>query len=306
MKKLIAFISTALLSVSLFGLDIFNYVPLTGDISSYTQTDYTITSKFGDLFRTPSVKILHNFQEGTSDGELKESDSVEMTARDVLLNRTEYNYDEDDNLVEVSYYDAALNLIWKNVMTYNEGNQKIDSSEYDRTGALKSRTIYSYGKDGNLAKESGYDGDGALLWKIVYKYADDELTNLIQYAADGSLTSEESYTYTDDGRLETIVTFDNFTKKTEQKLFRYTSSGTLTEITTYDENKQITVRLMIKYDADGNVSRLSTYNISYKFGSVENELVAMSEFSYNDVASSKVASDIVTAASAAASVRDAK
>ena len=66
----------------------------------------------------------------------------------------------------------------------------------------------------------------------------------------------------------------------EKKIFRYAANGTLSEITTYDNTKQVTNRIIIKYDAGGNVSKVSEYNIAQKFGTTVNELVSMSEYSY--------------------------
>ena len=63
-------------------------------------------------------------------------------------------------------------------------------------------------------------------------------------------------------------------------MFRYGTNGSLTEITTYDANKQVIKRTLIKYDAKGNVNKVSEYDVAEKFGSTTNELVAMSEYTF--------------------------
>ena len=54
----------------------------------------------------------------------------------------------------------------------------------------------------------------------------------------------------------------------------------MNEITTYDSNKQVIKRTLLKYDAKGNVNKVSEYDVAEKFGTTVNDLVAMSEFSF--------------------------
>lgn len=275
MKRILTLLLVVTLSMSLFALDIFKYVPFSGDVKSYTQTDFTITSKFGDLFRTPNMKIIHNF-----DANGNEIEVAELSAKEVLLNKTLSKYDSANNLLEQSCYDASDELLWKTIITYKDG-KKIDSSEYGKDGVLRGKVIYGYSGN-NLAEETGYDSEGALVWKTIYKYTDNKLTTVSQYALDGSLDSEDVIAYAADGKTESITSTDCFTGVTVQKIFRYAANGNLSEITTYDAAKQIINRLMIKYDNTGNLSRLSEYKISVKFGSTQNELISMSEYAYSD------------------------
>ena len=61
MKRFLICLLAAGLSLSLYAADIFTYAPIKGVIKSYTETEYTIASKFGNYFRTPSTKITHSF-----------------------------------------------------------------------------------------------------------------------------------------------------------------------------------------------------------------------------------------------------
>ena len=54
MKKLLALTLAAGLSLSLFAADVFKYAPVTGNVKSYTETDFSIATRFGTLYRTPS------------------------------------------------------------------------------------------------------------------------------------------------------------------------------------------------------------------------------------------------------------
>lgn len=274
MKKLLIGALTVLLSTSLFAMDIFNYVPVTGNVKNYTQTDYAITTKFGNYYRTPSSKSIHTLN--TSG---KEVEVTELTPKDVVIEKIVTKYDLYGNLTEQAAYNSESVLMWKNVITYN-GSKKVDSSEYGKDGVLKAKTIYTY-EENNLVDETGYDGEGALAWKIIYKYTEDnKLDVMYEYNGDGSLSRKETYAYTESGKIESITIYDNFSNETEMLVFRYASNGTITEVTTYGNDNQITKRTLIKYDASGNVGRVSDYAVAEKFGTTVNELIFISEYSY--------------------------
>lgn len=273
MKKLLAFVLSASLSMSLFAANIFAYTPIKESVKMYTQTEYSVASKFGDYYRTPLIKVVHVF-----DGNGFETESTELSPRDAVLDKISNKYDSRGNLIEQVCTDVDGNIIWKNVSTFKNG-KKENTAEYDAKGALKAKIIYTYDGD-KIAEENGYNGDGAIAWKTIYKYnADGLCEKVIQYTGAGTLDSEELYTYTETGDIETITAFDGFAEKATQKVFRYTNN-VLTEITTYNEKNEVTNRVIYKNDAKGNPIKISEYNIANKFGTTVNELLAIVEITY--------------------------
>ena len=280
MKKLLAFALTAGLSLSLFAADIFKYAPITGNVKAYTETDFTIATRFGTLYRTPSSKIMHIF-----DSNGKETTSSELTPKDAVINTISTTYDTAGNLVEQLCTSADGEVVWKNTYAYKNG-LKVDASEYDRKGNLRARTIYTY-ENNLLADESSYDGEGALIWKTIYKYDDNNrIASVNEYNPDGSLGEKLEYNYTDSGAIDTIAKYDAFAGTQSSMIFRYATNGSLSEITTYDANKQVTKRTLIKYDAKGNANKVSEYSVAEKFGTTVNELTAMSEYTFEYVGGS--------------------
>lgn len=274
MKKLLAILFATSLCGSVFATDIFAFTALRGSVKSFTQTDYSVASKFGSYYKTPAGKVLKKYN-----AEGKEIESVQLTPRDVVTDKIITSYDAYSNITEQKCVDADGNLIWKNVNTY-KNNRRDNCAEYDAKGELKAKTIYTY-VDGLLADETGYSGEGVLVWKILYSY--DEIgrpVKIIQYNADGALDSQEDYTYNADGAIETVTMYDSFAEKTTQQVFRYTDN-VLTEITTYDANKVVIKRMIFKNDAKGNPVKVSDYNIAEKFGTTVNELLSISEVVYN-------------------------
>ena len=274
MKKLLAFALTAGIAFSLFAADIFKYAPITGNVKAYTETDFTIATRFGTLYRTPSSKIMHIF-----DSNGKETTSSELTPKDAVINTITSTYDTAGHLVEQLCTSADGEVIWKNTFTY-KNNLKVDASEYDRKGNLRARTIYTY-DNGLLTDESSYDGEGALIWKSIYKYSDTgRIASLSEYNPDGSLSELLEYNYTESGAIDSIAKYDAFAGKQTSMIFRYAANGSLNEITTYDSNKQVTKRTLLKYDAKGNVNKVSDYTVAEKFGTTVNDLTAMSEYTF--------------------------
>ena len=182
MKKLLAFALTAGLSISLFAADIFKYAPITGKVKAYTETEFSIASRFGTLYRTPSTKVMHVF-----DSTGKETTSSELTPKDAVINTISSTYDSAGNLSEQLCTSNDGEVIWKNTFTYKNG-LKADVSEYDKKGSLRARTIYTY-ENNLLTDESSYDGEGALIWKTIYKYSDTgRLASVNEYNPDGSFS----------------------------------------------------------------------------------------------------------------------
>lgn len=274
MKKLLALALTTAVSISLFATDIFNYVPITGSVKNYTETEFSIASRFGSLYRTPSSKLTHNF-----DANGKEISSSELSPKDAVINTIASTYDTAGNLVEQLCTSADGEVIWKSTFAYKNG-LKVDASEFDRKGNLRARTIYTYENE-LLTDESSYDGEGALFWKIIYKYDEsNRVTSINEYNPDGSLSEKTTYNYTESGAIDSLAKLDADTENLTQLVFRYGASGTLNEITTYNADKQVIKRTLLKYDENGNVNKVSEYNVAEKFGTTVNELTGMYEYAY--------------------------
>lgn len=273
MKKILALTLAATLSCCLFAVDIFKYAPVSENVKSCTKTEYAISSKFGNYFRTASSKFITTY-----DGAGRIVSSTELTAKDTVVNRILSVYDNFGNLTEQNAFDTENNVIWKNVYTY-KNNLRTDETGYNANGELKEKTIYTY-TEGKLSDETLYDSEGALVWKTIYTYTSDGLVSeIFQYDSDGILDTKSIYAYAD-GRITSITYVDRYTRTSTQDVFRYGTDNTLSEITTYDANKKITKRLLIKYDSAKNVARLSDYAIAEKFGTTVNELISQIEFNY--------------------------
>lgn len=279
MKKLLVLGFIAGICSSLSAINIFDYVSFEGNPKGYTQTDFLITSKFGNYYRTPKTKINRIFDGNGFDFESLEYE-VESASKTTLTNKIEYNYDAFGNLLQQNAYNADSELIWRTEVSYENGI-KTQVSEFDETNKEISRIIFSYDeKTGILKYESGYNSDGTLMWKIGYKYDDKgRYSSIASYFADGSLDEEKTFEYTEDDTIKTITNYSSISGEKTKDVFRYNDeTAKLDEIITYDKNNEIINRLVIKYDSVGNVAKLSNYAVSQKFGTTVNELTSQTEF----------------------------
>lgn len=273
MKKFFTGMIVLAFSASVFAIDPASYRPLNGSVKSIVKTDYEISSKFGEYFRTPVAKLIEKYD---SDGNIVESS--EYTPRDVLKNRLVYKYDDKQNLSETTCFDSENVQIWTNVNTYKNG-KLVDSSEFGKGGVLKGRTIYNY-LDEKTIDESYYNGTGELVWKsIIIKNSKNLVDVEDDYFATGLLNEERKYTYNSDGLIENILYYNDHAVLLKKDVFRYTNK-LLSEIITYSPDNKPLSRRIIKSDSKGNVVKITDYNVANKFGSTVNEMVDLIEFSY--------------------------
>ncbi len=263
------------MGAALFAYDTASVTKMKTKARTVTQTYFTIVSKFGEYFRTPTSKSVYTYDNA---GRLIESSS--LTPRDVLEDKITNSYDALGNLSSQVCADAEGKTLWTTSVSYKDA-LKSELSEFTPTGSLKAKTIYSY-TERKLTDESYYNAEGALLWKIIYKYAPNGKIEVeYEYDEDGILYDERRYSYTDSNLLDAITYYDVDGKMKIREVFRYASDKSLNEITTYDSKNTIIKRSVVKQDSFGNVSRITGYDVSRKFGTTVNEMSEMSEYIYD-------------------------
>lgn len=275
MKKIILSIFVSLIGFCAFAFDAAPFLSPQGNVKSYVKTDYSISSKFGEYFRSPKAKFKHIYNDSGL-----EISSTQYSPSDVIIDKIVYEYDIENRLTSQTCYDSENILLWKSVITYNEAGLKIDSSEFGKGGTLRGKTLYKY--DGkNIVDESYYNGTGALLWKNTYKYDDKNiLSEASSYFEDGTLDSRETYKYSDKNKLTEILIEDNTGLTKSREVYRYNEDGSVSEFAVYDSSNRAIRREFYKYDAKGNPVKITTYFITQKFGTTVNELSNMSDFTY--------------------------
>lgn len=277
MKKILSGVLALVLAGSAFALDSENFIP-EGTVTSYTKTEYAVSTKFGDYFRSVAAKHVHVFANGLK----KEVSSY--NGKDELTDKLVYQYNTSRQLVSLTYTDANNKTIWQDVYEYMADGRNKSSSQFDADGNLSSKTIYKY--DGNKTIESFYDGTGKLLSRTIYTLnANNQKENEKQYFGDGSIALVINYTYDENNKLKQAKYIDENGTVETQRCYKYDNKGYISEIQIYDSNNVLIERDIYKNDSNGNPKKISIYEIGEKFGTSSNELKSVSEYSYKTTAS---------------------
>ena len=260
MKKVILLALGAFAACSVFAFDTESIVPASR-VNSYTKTDYAVISKFGEYFRTPTVKHIHSYKNGkevevASYTVKKASDSAEN--KEMLVDKTVFTYNAAGKLEASSFYDANQKLIWK--------------------------SIKEYGADGNLVSESEYNAENVLAGKTIYKYeATGRPVEEFLYFADGSLDRLSLTRYTDDGKISQVEVWEGAGHPSTKQCYVYErTTGAVKEIQSFDGQGNLFERVIYNNDAKGNPQKVYKYSVSRKFGEVVNELKYTADFSFSN------------------------
>lgn len=300
MKKTVLVLSAALLVSSVYAFDSSATLKTTGSVSEYTKTEYSITEKFGDYYRSPKAKFTHIF-----DGSGKETEASELTNRDSLVDRIMYTY-ESGRVKNMSCTDADGKLSWKMLYEYDAKGRKIEEASYNAAEVLMNKTIWKYPSDKQI-EESFYNADGALLSRTITKLDEQKRNSEVAtYRGDGSLDEKKVYTYNDAGKLAEVAYSDATGSQLKRVVYRFDASYTVTEKQTYNSRNKLSVRVIFKYDSVGNIVKETTYNVAEKFGTTVNELAGISEYSLKYGRGSAATSTTPATTTTTAATSDAK
>jgi antitoxin component YwqK of YwqJK toxin-antitoxin module len=273
MKKIVISALAFVLSFSVFAQGMPEFVP-SGRISSYTKTTYSVTSKFGDYFRSVSEKETHALKGGV------ETDVSFYNSKDEITKKISTSFGTAKRISARDFSDMTSGATLHTEFEYgDDGNLKTETVTDAASGSLGAKTIYKY-EDGKTVKNL-YDKDGKLLERTIFTLNDDgKTTEEVVYFGDGFLNVSRKFIYNDDGKISIVETFDGNSVSVSKLVFRYDSSKFLTEVQHYSGDGKLRERHIYKNDALGNPTRISYYNVAEKFGTTVNELVLIEDFSY--------------------------
>lgn len=285
MKKTILVVTAAAIAFNLYAFDTASTLKPAVGVKDYTKTDYTITEKFGDYYRSPKAKYVHVF-----DAAGKHIEATELTSKDALVDRLVYSYDTNGRLTNTISYDSEGKLSWKQTTVYDAAGNKTEESTFNASDMLVNKSIWKI-IAGKQSEEAYYNADGVLLGKTITKLDDQgRETEVCVYNADGSLDVKRSYTYNDAGKLSEIAYQKGDGTVAKKVVFRFDEKYSITEEQTYNEANKLCQRVIYKYDNNGNIIRTTTYAVAEKFGTTVNELIGINEYTYNNGAKSSAPS----------------
>ncbi len=273
MKNLLLLAFCLSFQATSFAFDGFEHAVSEKNIKSYSRTEYEVSSKFGQYYRTVTLREELKVSNGLI------TEKSECNEKNELQNKIVFQYDEKFNLKESIKLDAAEKVISRKAMEYDSDGRMAIADEYDADGKLMTRTIYKY-EDGKNT-ESIYDGNGDLTCRTIsYLDAEDKIADCYRYKGNGSLEMLAKYTYAGDSQILTEDYFNSQMIFFGKKCNKYDAKGNLIEVQEYSDKNELIKRIVIKNNADGLPERMSFYNVSEKFGSTANELYRISDFEF--------------------------
>ncbi len=285
MKKVIMLALAAFAACAAFAFDTESIVPASR-VNSYTKTDYAVISKFGEYFRTPTVKHIHSYKNGkeveVASYTVKKA-SASSESKEMLVDKTQFAYNAAGKLESASYYDSNEKLIWKSVKEYAADGTLASESEYNAENVLAGKTIYKY--EAGKITESYYNGAGALLERTITKLdaATGRPVEEFLYYADGNLDRLSLTRYTDDGKISQVEVWEGAGHPTSKTCYVYErTTGAVKEIQSFDGQGNLFERVIYNNDAKGNPQKIYKYSVSRKFGEVVNELKYTADFSFSN------------------------
>ena len=237
MKKLLLSATVAAIALNLYAFDSSTAIKPNGAVKDYTKTDYTITEKFGDYYRSPKSKYVHVF-----DSLGRQTETSEYTNKDVLVDRLVYSYDAAGNLISTIAYDADGKISWKSQATYDDKGNKTEESEFNASDMLVNKSIWKI-VAGKQSEEAYYNADGALLGKTIVKFDDQGRdAEVATYSADGLLDQKRTYTYNDAGKLSEVAYLNSDGIITKKIVYRFDEKYAITETQTYNSANKLAER----------------------------------------------------------------
>ena len=242
-------------------------------INKKIRRDYT---KYGKLKTYSTENLNHKLA----------NDIVERNSYDKFGNRLSSRYEvvksngyKEENICYQYKYNASGMMILdeddfdcdgsidrKIKFTYDDNNRQISRESYGQDEKLDDKLLTKYNTDGNRVDlYYVYDESGVNIYYMSQKSDKDGRifsTHKVDYEGDGVSEINDSYTYTDSGKVLSVISYHDGVKS-YQKFYSYDESENL--LTVKEENilEEKTVYTEInKYDEYNNLITLSKQNSS--------------------------------------------
>ncbi len=172
--------------------------------------------------------------------------------------KTEYEYNEKDNVTAIIHYDEEGEFVSREEIKYDDKGGLTERCTYDINKKIVSRITFTNPAD-NQIEEMDYDANGAITSKTIIIFNDKgkELSS-VQTNPQGKLITSVKNTYDDRGNIIEKVYKDFYSKKVK---FEYNDKDLLIVQELFDEQGLLLRKNMYEYDDDKNVIAEQTYEM---------------------------------------------
>ncbi len=172
--------------------------------------------------------------------------------------KTEYEYNEKDNVTAIIHYDEEGEFVSREEIKYDDKGGLTERCTYDINKKIVSRITFTNPAD-NQIEEIDYDTNGAITSKTIIIFNDKgkELSS-VQTNPQGKLITSVKNTYDERGNIIEKIYKDFYSKKVK---FEYNDKDLLIVQELFDEQGLLLRKNMYEYDDDKNVIAEQTYEM---------------------------------------------
>ncbi len=191
--------------------------------------------------------------------------------------KTEYAYDEKDNLIEKKYFDEEGVFTGKENYKYDDIGSLTEDIKYDAHDAIEEHSTFRKIDDKTI-EQVQYKPDGSVLTTTIIKFNDEgkELSSE-QTTANGKLISAVTNVFDERGNI-IEKHFKDFYSKTIRTEYDENNRQVMQEL--FDGNGMLIQKLMFEYDEDGNVIDTHTYEMDTTRGGRDKHFETRYEYGF--------------------------
>jgi YD repeat-containing protein len=178
--------------------------------------------------------------------------------------RTEYQYDDKDNVSSIVYYDEEGNFSSREEMRYNDDASLTERIRYDGENNVTERLSIGVASEEKQVEEIEFNPDGSVKSKALVKFneAGKEVSS-VQRTPEGKLISSVESTYDEKGNV-VERRYKDFYSKTLR--YAYDEKDRLITQELYDGSGMLLRKNIYEYDEEGNVTAEQTFEIDTSRG----------------------------------------
>ena len=172
--------------------------------------------------------------------------------------KTEYEYNEKDNVTAIIHYDEEGEFVSREEIKYDDKGGLTERCTYDINKKIVSCITFTNPAD-NQIEEMDYDANGAITSKTIIIFNDKgkELSS-VQTNPQGKLITSVKNTYDERGNIIEKIYKDFYSKKVKSE---YNDKDLLIVQELFDEQGLLLRKNMYEYDDDKNVIAEQTYEM---------------------------------------------
>ncbi|REJ81603.1 MAG: hypothetical protein DWQ44_10710 [Bacteroidetes bacterium] len=192
--------------------------------------------------------------------------------------RSEYAYNEKDEVVEIKNYDEDGEYVWSEYFSYDSDGSLTEKVKKDREGQIQEHVKFVLTDPKSVIEEHDLKPDGSLNVKTVMEFNEKgkEIVSK-QYTADGKLIAAVLTEYDENGNVSEKKYRDFYSKTLR---FTYDENNNMTSQELFDGTGLLLRKNVYEYDDNGNMLTEQNFELDAARGGKDKHHGARFEYEY--------------------------